>query len=80
MAKRPTAKQKVEVYEDLLHSIQLYSEVTMNNDQIREVIRRICAWSYAHRSGNGELTEKEQNEGIDQAFWRLDLHKRRQPK
>lgn len=74
--KKPTTKDKIAVYEDLLHSIQMHAEVALNNDQVKEIINRICAWSYAHRGGNGELSNKQQQEQIDHAFWRLDLYKR----
>jgi hypothetical protein len=35
---------------------------------MQEVIWAICAWSYAHRYGNGELTEEQQQARIDSAF------------
>lgn len=69
----PTLKEKVAVYESLLHNIQMNAEVNMNEAAIKELIRRVCAWSYAHRSGNGELSEKQQQERIDHAFWRFDI-------
>lgn len=74
--KHPSIKDKLAVYEDLLHAIQLHAEVTMNNDKMKEIINRVCRWSYAHRSGNGENSEKHQQEQIDHAFWQLDLYKR----
>ena len=74
--KRPTLKEKVAVYEDLLHSIQLHAEVTMDEAKVRELVNRICRWSYAHRQGNGELSEAQQTAAIDHAFWRFDIHGR----
>lgn len=76
--KRPSDKVKVAVYEDFLHSVQMHCDVTMNNEQVRELLSRVCAWSYAHRSGNGERSEKDQNAAIDAAFWKLDVYKRHQ--
>ena len=70
--KGPTLKEKVEVYERLLHDIQLHSTVTMRPEAVRALIAKICAWSYAHRSGNGELSEAEQQQRINQAFQELD--------
>ena len=67
----PTTQEKVAVYESLLHDIQLNAEVTMNGDNVRKLISNICSWSYAHRSGNGELTEEEQQERINYAFRKL---------
>jgi len=69
--KHPTLREKVEVYEQLLHDIQLHAEVTMRPDAVRALVGKICGWSYAHRSGNGELSEKEQQVRIDHAFWNL---------
>lgn len=72
--KHPTMKEKIAQYEHLLHSIQLHAEVTMNEAAVRDLIARICRWSYSHRVGNGENLEKEQQHIIDNAFWKLDPH------
>lgn len=64
-------RHKVATYENLLHSIQLNAEVTMNDKRLRQLIGNICNWSYAHRSGNGELSECEKNERIAKAFDKL---------
>ncbi len=70
--KTPTQKQKIAEYEKLLHNIQLYAEVTLNNDKVCKLIKNICSWSYAHRVGNGELSEKEQQIGINKCFYNLN--------
>lgn len=64
-------REKVEVYEALLHKIQLNAEVTMNHDRMRILIGNICAWSYAHRCGNGEISEDERTCRIKFQFDRL---------
>lgn len=69
--KHPTLKEKIKVYEDLLHDIQFHSTVTMRHDEVMKLINKINAWSYAHRAGNGEGGEKEQQQRIDAAFWEL---------
>lgn len=66
-----TLEEKVRMYESLLHSIQLHAEVCMNDDVTRQLIQNICSWSYAHRRGNGEPTEEEQQAMIDKAFDKL---------
>ena len=66
-----TAEQKIEMYEQLLHQIQMYAEVSMNPDKVGKLINNICNWSYAHRRGNGEPSEEEQQAMIDRAFDRL---------
>lgn len=61
-------KEKVAVYEHLFHRIQLAYEVTLDSEQVRQYLDLISAWSYAHRKGNGELSEEEQNQLIDYQF------------
>jgi hypothetical protein len=64
-------KEKIRVYESLLHRIQLYAEVTMDNERLSKLISNICRWSYAHRAGNGTFTEDQQNEYIEKEFHKL---------
>lgn len=64
-------RKKVEVYETLLHKIQMHADVTMNVNKMRQLIRNICNWSYAHRCGNGEHSEEEQAEIVQRAFDKL---------
>lgn len=68
---RPTLKQKIEEYEKFLHNINLY--LTCNNTiAIKQLLSNADDWSYSHRCGNGELSEKEQQELIDKKFWKLN--------
>ena len=71
-SKHPTLKEKIAVYERLLHDIQFHRDVTMNNAAVIDLLSKIGNWSYAHRCGNGEYNEKEQQELIDHAFWQLE--------
>ncbi len=66
-----TDKQKVEMYENLLHRIQMYYAVTMDSSKVKQLLSNISDWSYAHRSGNGMLSDEEQQERIDRAFDKL---------
>lgn len=68
--KKPTLKQKVEMYEKFLHDIQMYS-VCGRADLIQILIDNACSWSYAHRVGNGEYSDKKQNYFITNNFWKL---------
>jgi hypothetical protein len=63
--------KKVEMYEGLLHDVQMHAEVTLRGDRVSELIANICRWSYAHRVGNGENTEEEQDKMVRKAFERL---------
>lgn len=53
-------QEKVEVYENMLHEIQMCSAVTMDGPALKHIIDIINGWSYAHRQGNGELSDEEQ--------------------
>jgi len=61
-------RNKVNVYEDLLHKIQMNAVIAMNPEEVEKIIKGICDWSYAQRSGNGELSQQEQEERIAQAL------------
>ena len=74
-------REKIEKYEGLLHDVQMYAEVVLRGDKVHELILNICRWSYAHRVGNGEISEEEQDRIIRKAFDKLrevkkdELHK-----
>jgi hypothetical protein len=70
MKKTPTLKEKVKMYEDFLHKINLFV-TTVNNDGIRELVQNADTWSYMHRVGNGEFSDGKQQSLINQAFWKL---------
>lgn len=57
-----------EVFKRVFHHINTHAAITMNQEKMQEIIWTICAWSYAHRYGNGELTEEQQQARIDSAF------------
>jgi hypothetical protein len=64
-------KEKVRVYEQFLHLLQMHAEVTLNGEMMRRLISNACRWSYAHRCGNGELSDEDQQKLVDAAFERL---------
>jgi len=68
--KTPTLKQKVEMYENFLHKINSFV-VSCNNEGIKELVQNADNWSYSHRIGNGELSDKKQQQTINNAFWKL---------
>lgn len=70
--KQPTLHEKIRVYEQLLHDLYFHSTVTMNHQGVMALLNKVGAWSYAHRAGNGELSEKDQQQRINSAFWNLD--------
>ena len=68
--KTPTLKQKVAMYETFLHKINMFI-ISPNNDGIRELVENADNWSYAHRVGNGEISDRKQQQLINNAFWKL---------
>ncbi len=64
-------REKVVMYETLLHKIQLHAAVTMNSKAVGDLIGNICNWSYAHRCGNGEHSDEEQAAIVRSAFEKL---------
>jgi hypothetical protein len=67
----PNVDLKTKVYEQLMHDIQMYSCVSLNPEKLQRLIRIVCDWSYAHRAGNGEYTDEEQEQLINKQFRRL---------
>lgn len=59
-------KQKVRKYEDFLHAIN-YAMVTCNQERVRKLCQNAFDWSYAHRVGNGEYTDEEQDAIVQRA-------------
>lgn len=70
MNKTPTPEEKIAMYEGFLHDINMYC-VCGQNDKIKQLVWNADSWSYMHRCGNGMLSEDEQQEQINAAFWRL---------
>jgi hypothetical protein len=50
-----TLREKVQVYESMMHTIQMYRSVTMDSPAINHLLDVVCDWSYTHRQGNGEV-------------------------
>ena len=74
------------MYERYLHALSIMCTCT-DNFGVKELITNADIWSYAHRVGNGELSDDEQQKVIDKAFWKLldtpetdDITKERQHK
>lgn len=64
-------EEKVLIHEQVLHDIYFASTLAMNPQRVQDIIHNIGAWSWAHRSGNGEYTEEEQQALINKAFRKL---------
>ncbi len=68
--KYPSDKKKIEVYEGLLKDLARNVDFG-NNKNVSDLLVNISRWSYAHRCGNGELTEEEQYDEVVKEFHRL---------
>ncbi len=64
-------KEKIKKYEEFLHLLQMHACVTLNVSAVKNLINNACNWSYAHRIGNGEYTDTEQQQIIDKIFNKL---------
>lgn len=62
---------RAQIYERFFHQIQMYREVTLNAEKVKEALDIIGDWSYAHRAGNGQLSEKEQSRMINRQIDRM---------
>jgi hypothetical protein len=67
--KKPTLKQKVELYEYYLHKINMLV-TSCNNVGISELVHNADMWSYAHRKGEC-VSDKQRDQMIANAFWKL---------
>lgn len=67
--RKPTKKEKIAMYERFIDTLALYAETGSNN--LGTLLNNAGNWSYAHRLGNGEFTEKEQEELVTKKFWKL---------
>ena len=64
-------KARVQKYEEFLHALNMYAAIVMDDKKVGKLIENACSWSYAHRVGNGEYTDREQQDIIDRCFDRL---------
>ena len=65
-----TDKEKIQKYEEFLHTLQMHV-VAMDSGAIGKLVAKACDWSYAHRVGNGEYSDEEQQAIVDKAFNKL---------
>lgn len=59
-----TKSERLKIYESFFHRINL-QVLTMNNEKIKEAVTLIDRWSYAHRQGNGEVSEYQQKKMVE---------------
>jgi len=64
----PTKNERIRYMEALLHQLNA-ARTAGNVEAIHQLLNRIDDWSYAHRVGNGALTDRQQQQLIHKAFW-----------
>ena len=65
--KKPSLKEKVQVYEDFLHRLNFHRSITMNEQAVKTMLELVDAWSAAHRADVPAVMEAR----ISQAFDKL---------
>lgn len=69
-AKKPSAKDKIAVYEALFKTLHFHRHLTLNKNEVETILNNIDAWVDAHQRGVGE-TEKDVDDKVNSAFWKL---------
>jgi hypothetical protein len=69
-SKKPTLEEKVKMYENFLHTLNMYM-LCGSNYAISKLLQNADNWSYAHRMGDGELSEEEIEMNVNKRFWKL---------
>ena len=69
--KVPTEKEELAMYRGFLHDLNMFASITMDGHAVHELVGKACDWSYAHRVGNGMLTDEEQEQIVSRNFWKL---------
>jgi len=64
-------EEKIRTYEAFLHKLQMFVQVTLDKKSVSKLISNACDWSYAHRVGNGQYSDREQQAIIDKVFKKL---------
>jgi hypothetical protein len=69
--KKPTLKEKLDVYEQFFFRLNFHRTVTMNEKAVFALLRLSDGWCEAHSTANGERGDKEVEENVNQAFEKL---------
>lgn len=64
-------RKENEVFHAAFHYLHTHAQITMNYEKVTEMMSAISSWSYAHRQGNGEYSEEEQQALIDRNFEKI---------
>jgi hypothetical protein len=70
MNRKPTLREEQEVFHKIMHIANMM-QICGKDDHFKKIVWAMDDWSYAHRVGNGEPTDSEQQKIVNRAFWRL---------
>lgn len=68
--RKPTLREEQDVFHKIMHIANL-ANITGKTDHMAKIVQAMDSWSYAHRRGNGELSDREQQQCVNSAFWKL---------
>jgi hypothetical protein len=70
--RKPTAKEKIEMYESIFHEIYLCRCYSLNTDRIQEILSNVEKWSRAQgMDGPYFGEEKSHYDYVYGTFWNL---------
>lgn len=68
--KTPTLREKVKMYEDFLHKINMMM-IAGDSGGISELLDNADNWSYMHRCSESDISDTNRQKSINHAFWNL---------
>lgn len=69
--KKPSLREKIEVYEAFFHRLNFHRSITLNEKAVEKMLELTDAWSCAHQSRNTKDSEKKTTEAVNLAFDKL---------
>jgi hypothetical protein len=69
--KKPTLREQVALFHHIMDWANMAC-MGCDNGHFKKIVHAMDDWSYAHRVGNGELTERQQQNCINRAYRRLE--------
>lgn len=68
--KKPTLKRQVDIFHKFMNIVNIAS-ISGKSDRLKLCLEKMNNWSYAHRMGNGQFTDSEQDQLVYHAFEEL---------
>ena len=68
-----TQRDRLRVYEKFMHQMSIYV-TAMHSEKIKQGVQLIDNWSYAHRCGNGEYSERQQRKIVEDVIRKMEAY------